>query len=94
MKIDTVRADAQRTIAIFKEREGQGLGMPECGAAPVLNARRMLEIADIAESMSDQEWERIHQVPVYMNDMRVCRDIKERYALSWNELRALRGFER
>lgn len=44
--------------------------------------------------MSDDEWKRVHDVPIYMNDMRVCKDIKEKYGLSWNELRGLRSVER
>ena len=90
MKTEQMRRYAKDTIESVSRIEG----IPECGMAPVIEAERNLEIADIAEKMSGEEWERIHSVPTYSSDMRSCKDIKEKYGLSWSELKALRAVER
>lgn len=92
MKLEIMRRDAEKTLAFFEKKAGEGI--PGCGIGPVLSAKRTLELAGIIEVMSDDEWKRVHDVPIYMNDMRVCKDIKEKYGLSWNELRGLRSVER
>lgn len=53
------------------------------------NAKRMIEIVDIAEKMTEEEKAQIRAVPVYQNDVRCLKQIKTTYGLSWNEIRML-----
>lgn len=58
----------------------------------ILDAKRMLVVCDLAESMTEDEKLRLANIPVYKDDVRECKDIKDKYGLSWNELRMVRDF--
>lgn len=57
----------------------------------VLNAKDQLTFLDKVETMTDDEIERIHQIPVYTDDMRIVKDIKDKYGFTWNQIKSLRG---
>ena len=57
----------------------------------VLNARDSLIFLDKVEMMSGKELERIAEIPVYQDDMRAVKDIKDAYGFTWAQMKLLRG---
>lgn len=59
--------------------------------SPVVAARRILTVLnDIYPRITSEEIARIKSVPIYQRDMRCCKDIKEKYGLSWREMNYFR----
>lgn len=54
-------------------------------------SERTIEVCDIFDRLTDEERARLAAIPIYRSDMREVADIKEKYSVSWNELRMLRG---
>lgn len=54
-----------------------------------MNSKRMIEIVEITERMTEEEKVQIRETPVYQDDIRFLKPIKEKYELSWNELKML-----
>ena len=52
--------------------------------------KRKIQIYEKALSMADDEQERLKEFPAWQDNMGACKDIKDRYNLSWEELRNLR----
>jgi len=73
--------------------EWEGRDEEEEGPEDLMAARREYEIVDsILPQITPEEWERINAgYPGLPRDMMDCKDIKEKYGLSWNELRRLWG---
>lgn len=62
-------------------------------ATSIMDAKRALNVvAPAAQALSEEEKKKLVAIPIYCNDLRSCKDIKEKYGLSWNELRTVRGF--
>lgn len=57
--------------------------------ATEINAKRMIEIVEIAERMTEEEKAQIRATPVYKDDVRFLKPIKEKYTLSWSEIKML-----
>lgn len=53
-------------------------------------ARHTLCVVEIAEGMTADEVRRITAIPLFLDSMSPCKDIKDKYKLSWSELRELR----
>lgn len=53
-------------------------------------ARRTQRVVEIAEGMTADEVRRITAIPLFLDNMSPCKDIKDKYKLSWSELRELR----
>lgn len=68
-------------------RNGLGLAPTTMGAKRALNV-----VAPAAQALSEEEKKKLVAIPIYCNDLRSCKDIKEKYGLSWNELRTVREF--
>lgn len=59
----------------------------------IMGAKRALNVvAPAAQALSEEEKKKLVAIPIYCNDLRSCKDIKEKYGLSWNELRTVREF--
>lgn len=55
-----------------------------------LACERILEVLEVADKMTNEEWNRLSEVPVYkLDDIRNLKDIKDKYDISWNELKSL-----
>lgn len=63
--------------------------------AVLMEAKRQIELIDsIIPQITPGEWQRIKAgVPGIDRDMRDCKDIKEKYGLSWNELKMLKDLQ-
>lgn len=63
--------------------------------AVLMEARRTIQLVDaIMPLITPGEWQRIKAgVPGIDRDMRDCKDIKEKYGLSWNELKMLKDLQ-
>ena len=61
----------------------------------LVEARRMIWLTDaIVPMITPEEWQRIRAgVPGIDRDMRDCKDIKEKFGLSWNELKLLKDLQ-
>ena len=57
----------------------------------VMEAEDHLKFLEKVESMTDEEIERIKAIPIYKDDMREVKDIKDKYGFSWSQMKALRG---
>lgn len=57
----------------------------------VMAAKDQLKFLEKVESMTDEEIERIKAIPIYKDDMREVKDIKDKYEFSWSQMKALRG---
>lgn len=63
--------------------------------AVLMEAKRQIELIDsIIPQITPGEWQRIKAgIPGIDRDMRDCKDIKEKYGLSWNELKMLKDLQ-
>ena len=64
------------------------------GATPVpvvMYAREQLQFLDKVEAMEKDELEKITSIPVYQDDMREVKDIKDKYGFTWSQMKMLRG---
>ena len=61
----------------------------------LVEARRTIQLVDaIIPLITPGEWQRIKAgIPGIERDMRDCKDIKEKYGLSWNELKMLKDLQ-
>lgn len=79
----------------FKLNALRGIEQQEASEDPsagvILACKRNIELVDIIwEQISDEDKARMKNAS---NDMLECKDIKERYKLSWNELKEMRSWE-
>ena len=58
----------------------------------IMDAERKIRLVDeIVPQITTEEWSRINQgVPGIDRNMEDCKDIKDKYGLSWNELKMIR----
>lgn len=91
MNIEAMRRNAQATIDNYNKHCENKNSKEKYSAGAVVAAERIIYICDnVFPKITAEEWDRIHAVPIYKQDMRACKDIKDKYGLSWNELRSLR----
>lgn len=91
MNIEAMRRNAQDTIDAYDRHCADKNSKEEYSVSAILDAKRIVDLCDnVFPKITAEEWDRIHAVPVYKQDMRECKDIKDKYGLSWNELRSLR----
>ena len=57
----------------------------------VLQAKDTLVFLDKVKTMSDDELQRIKDIPTYQDDMREVKDIKDKYEFTWSQMKLLRG---
>ena len=90
MKLEAIKRNAEAELKHQKELADKG---EEFSGAVIMECKRQIELIDmIVPKITDEEWERITQgTPGIDRDMSDCKDIKEKYGLSWNELKALRN---
>lgn len=62
------------------------------GMYNVADARRTLELVSIAEHMPEDEKSALLAIPAYSGNLSSAKCIKDKYSLSWNELRRIRSF--
>lgn len=101
---ETLRKQQERFAAVAEAEERLGKDYTEfteaeIGALPPMisaqqlaDAERSIEVCTIAETMTEDERSRLAAIPVYSDDVRECKDIKDKYGLSWNEVRMVRSF--
>ena len=54
-----------------------------------MNSKRMIEVVEITERMTAEEKAQIRETPVFQEDIRFLKPIKDKYELSWNEIKML-----
>lgn len=59
----------------------------------VMQTEAYIESLEKISTMSPDEIARIKAIPTYINDMRPVKDIKDKYNVSWNDIKLIRGFE-
>lgn len=101
---ETLRKQQERFAAVAEAEERLGKDYtefteseisalpPMISAHQIADAERSIEVCSIAESMTDDERSRLAAIPAYSDDVRECKDIKDKYGLSWNEVRMVRSF--
>ena len=89
MKLEAIRRNAEATINAIKQKKYTGDELPPISS--LQDAERIVYLCDnVFPSVTDEEKARIRAIPVYSTDYRAVNDIKEKYGLSWNELKFLR----
>lgn len=85
MNIEAIRRNALATI---EQQEALAKSGREFSVATIMNSERMLEVVDkIVPTITDEDWTRLESKE---SDISNFKDIKEKYKLSWNELKAIR----
>ena len=89
MRLEGIRKNAIETI---EANQRLGLAGGDPSTTSTLNAEKMLKIVDeIVPQFTAEEIARITAgTPGIDRDMRDCKDIKDKYGLSWNEMRMLK----
>ena len=88
MKLEHLRANAIRQIEAI-EGKYYSDGLPPVTA--LMDAKRIVELCDMVfPTVTEEEKTRICAIPVWSSDYSAVADIKEKYGLSWNELKYLR----
>lgn len=91
MTIEGMRKNAQEQIDSLMARAEQGK-FDDADTVTHLACKRKIYLCDeIVPQITQEEWARIKAgTPGIPRDMSDCKDIKEKYDLSWNELKALK----
>lgn len=91
MNANAMRKNSESTLARI-DNAGSAKSFSEAMAlaAQKLDAERGLELCTIFESMTDEEKTLLASIPTHQSDLRVAREIKVKYNVSWTELDILR----
>lgn len=88
MKLEHLRANAIRQIEGIEGKEYKD-GLPPVAA--LMDAKRIVQLCDeVFPTVTEDEKARIRAIPVWETNYEAVRDIKEKYGLSWSELKYLR----
>lgn len=92
MNIRGLKRNAEEAIRQQTKLASEG---KDFSTAVLMEARRTIQLVDaIMPLITLEEWQRIKAgVPGIDRDMRDCKDIKEKYGLSWNELKMLKDLQ-
>lgn len=86
----------KRDEELEKEVEDRNLDM--LTSISLSNPERWVEIfEEIVPKITTEEWKRIHHGIIGLNDreeLMACKDIKEKYGLSWSEFESVRPYHR
>lgn len=93
MIIEAMIRNAQSIIDAYEKHYADKDIKEEYSAGAVVDAGRIDYLRDnVFPKIAAEEWDRICSVPFDQKGMRECKDIKDKYGLSWNELRSLAKF--
>lgn len=92
MNIRGLKRNAEEAIRQQTKLASEG---KDFSTSVLVEARRTIQLVDaIIPLITPEEWQRIEAgVPGIERDMRDCKDIKEKYGLSWNELKMLKDLQ-
>ena len=92
MNIRGLKRNAEEAIRQQTKLASEG---KDFSTSVLVEARRAIQLVDaIIPQITQEEWQRIKAgVPGIERDMRDCKDIKEKYGLSWNELKMLKDLQ-
>lgn len=92
MNIRGLKRNAEEAIRQQTKLASEG---KDFSTSVLVEARRTIQLVDaIMPLITPGEWQRIKAgVPGIDRDMRDCKDIKEKYGLSWNELKMLKDLQ-
>lgn len=94
MRLEQIIKNSKLNIEHQKELAKEG---KDFSTVDLINSERMIEVANIGYTMDLEDWKRIHKDMNGVNDrekLMACKDIKEKYALSWSELETLAHAQR
>ena len=92
MNIRGLKRNAEEAIRQQTKLASEG---KDFSTSVLVEARRTIQLVDaIMPLIAPEEWQRIKAgIPGIERDMRDCKDIKEKYGLSWNELKMLKDLQ-
>jgi len=92
MNIRGLKRNAEEAIRQQTKLASEG---KDFSTAVLMEAKRQIELIDsIVPQITPEERQRIKAgAPGIDRDMRDCKDIKEKYGLSWNELKMLKDLQ-
>ena len=92
MNVRGLKRNAEEAIRQQTKLASEG---KEFSTSVLVEARRTIQLVDaIMPLITPEEWQRIKAgIPGIERDMRDCKDIKEKYGLSWNELKMLKDLQ-
>lgn len=92
MNIRGLKRNAEEAIRQQTKLASEG---KDFSTSVLVEARRTIQLVDaIMPLITQEEWQRIKAgIPGIDRDMRDCKDIKEKYGLSWNELKMFKDLQ-
>lgn len=89
MTVDIIITNLKRQLEGMDRASAKG---QDVSSAAAVDCQLLIEKCEtVVPQITAEEWERIGAgTPGIKRDMHDCKDIKERYGLSWNELQMLR----
>ena len=88
MKLESIRKNAANYLEGIQRIEGTGVDL---SAKAVQDAERIVYLCDeVFSKVTEDERQRIKSIPAWSTDYSAVKDIKEKYGLSWSELKMLR----
>ena len=92
MNVRGLKRNAEEAIRQQTKLASEG---KDFSTSVLVEARRTIQLVDaIVPLITPGEWQRIKAgIPGIDRDMRDCKDIKEKYSLSWNELKMLKDLQ-
>lgn len=92
MNIRGLKRNAEEAIRQQTKLASEG---KDFSTSVLVEARRTIQLVDaIMPLITPEEWQRIKAgIPGIDRDMRDCKDLKEKYGLSWNELKMLKDLQ-
>lgn len=78
-------------MAALTDEELEQMPPAPFDSGALINAERTLVLCDeIFPKITQEERDRINAIPAFKTDLREVKDIKDRYGLTWSELKLLR----
>ena len=88
MRIEKAIENAKATVESLRNSTN-----PELPVGTIYQAESLVEALEKAATMTADEIARIKAIPSYISDMRDVKDIKEKYGISWNDIKYIRTIQ-
>lgn len=90
MTRETMKANAQANIDVQKRLAKEG---KDFSATVIVESERIIEVADMP--FTNEELDRLHAIYAHpVQEWNKAQDIKDKYGLSWNELKQVARLEK
>lgn len=89
MTLEAMRKHAEEVLTREYDTAPKNLDEAFARVHADMNAKRMLEVLAAVDMLSEAEKEQLRAFPVWKDDMRELKPIKQKHGLSWSEIKML-----